>query len=132
MLRSGSRHQQALSLSLWWRHGSWHGLWIPNLGSVLHGMMTPIHGVTWVFLVSLMRFTVGSWVLFVLFGWDFCFIFRVSIGFSGDLSSGLQKDFWVLKEVFCAFFSIFKGTFYGIWVLFLWIQRGLGIFGLLC
>ena len=65
--------------SLWWRRGSQHGLQILNLGNVLQGMMTLI---LWCgdffFLVSLQRFTVGSWVVFVLiccvlFSWDFFF-----------------------------------------------------------
>jgi len=40
---------------------------------------------------------------------------------------GFRKGYFYV--LFC---SISKGTFYGILVIFLWIQRGLGIFGLLC
>ena len=51
------------------------------------------------FLVSLQRFTVGSWVVFVLiccvlFSWDFFFFLflGVFVGVPGDFNGGLQRD----------------------------------------
>ena len=44
VLRFESRRQRTLLLSLWRCHGSWHGLCISDLDSVLYGIMTPILG----------------------------------------------------------------------------------------
>lgn len=53
------------------------------------------------------------------------------LGFSRGFNGGLQRNFRVLKDIYLCFFVAFSGGLYGILVLFLWIQRGLGIFGLL-
>ena len=70
------------------------------------------------FLVSLQRFTVGSWVVFVLiccvlFSWDFFyFIFLflgVFVGVLGDFNGGFTKGLMGFeREIFLCFFVAFS------------------------